>query len=705
MRRFSYLFLILSVFIFSSCGSIPDSTISSNSGTTNNTITIQGSDTVELNTTSQYTAVLSPANFTTDAINWTVDNNSIGTIDNNGFFTAKNIGTVNIKASAGGVESALFSIKVVTPSAVPVESVIVSPLSPKEVNAGVPEQFYYELMPKNAEYTSVTWSVDNTKIANINKDTGVLTGNTAGTVNVSVTVDNIKSEPYPVKVILPLESISINGPTNVNLLSQATYTVTAVPEGANITNVEWSVNDTTLATIDVNTGILTTGNKAGQVTITAKANGKTTTKLVNITEPIEITGHNITSIGGVITLNVINNKTNNLKWQSSNQAVATVNNGVVTGIGAGTTNITVSEGSNTSNAFAVTIKDVPNGYEVDDTGLHDVYHVYSIDGFKAWLEAVQKVKYTSCYLYSDLDFINELNNTTIDIIFYGTFDGNGHIIKNYKINEGNGFIKSLYKSGIMTNIIFDNATITLNAPKDDFNKYAGIAIRSNDGIIDNVHIKNSKLTVSYDGMNGIGIITGQSYGKIKNSSVTNSLLTVTGKAKSIGGLVGYSFGSEISSSIVENTKISTQGTTDKNGGIGGIVGTMGTNPTDNVTGCGVANTSIINTGIGYTGGISGKGGKNITASYFYGDISGEQSTTMLDYGNFTGNASSIFVKQNNGSNITINGKDSTTLVDDTTVTWEQAVESMNKYLIDKKYTDFAYKYDANKGYPVIEYSK
>lgn len=702
MRRFSYLFLILSVFIFSACGSVPDSTISSNSGTTNNTITIQGSDTVELNTTSQYTAVLSPANFTTDAINWTIDNNSVGTIDNNGFFTAKNIGTVNIKASAGGVESALFSIKVVTPSAVPVESVIVSPLSKKEVNAGVPEQFYYELMPSNAEYTSVTWSVDNTEIANINKDTGILTGSTAGTVNVSVTVDDVTSQPYPVNVIVPVDSISITGASSVDTLTQTTYTVT----NTSVTGVEWSVDNKTLAVIDASTGVFTARNTAGQVTITATANGKTATKLVTIKKDLKISGNNTTAIGGKITLKVLNNTTNSLTWNSDNKGVATVNNGVVTGVGAGTANITVSENGKSA-TIAVTVKNMPqNGYELID----GAYHVYNLAGFKAWVEGINTgtlSNSTNFYLYSDLDFTSE-SDILITKSYNGIFNGNGHILKNYTITNGRGFVKSVGSKGQVINVTFDSANVTYTFDPDTWNTSAGIITSSNNGLIENVHVKNSALTlISNNGQNDVGIISAEAFdSETKNCSVTNSTITVTGTMNNTGGIIGLSRqGSIVSGCFVDNLIISTQGTTNNIGGIGGIVGQQQERVGDTVAGCGVVNTSITNTVKGHVGGIIGTGGDNLYSSYFYGAVENAKSSVGLDFSSFNGTASTLFVKQKGGPVGTINGQDSTTLVDGTTVTWEQAVESMNQYLIDNGYIDFAYKYDANKGYPVIEYSK
>lgn len=63
---------------------------------------------------------------------------------------------------------------------------------------------------------------------------------------------------------------------------------------------------------------------------------------------ISISGENATVVGGSTTLNAtLNNAEGDLTWTSSNNAVATVSNGVVTGVAMGTTTITAAYGETT----------------------------------------------------------------------------------------------------------------------------------------------------------------------------------------------------------------------------------------------------------------------------------------------------------------------------------------------------------------------
>lgn len=703
------LFYLLLMFALAGVWACDSSSGSSGGGVIPNSITIQGENLLYVDNTTQLKAVLYPDNFTSEEVVWSVDNKSVGTIDSTGLFTAKAEGTTNITASAGGVTSAPFNITVT----IPVESVVVSDVkSPKEINVGQSAEFFFEVQPNGAKYKSVTWNVDNTTIANINKDTGVLIGHAPGTVNVTVTVDEVTSKPYPVKVILPLESVTINGPDSVMAQETANYTVVIKPENSSVTNITWSVDNQNLASIDANTGVLTAKADVGQVTVTVDVDGNTANKLVNIIKTLEIKGNNTTAVGGQITLTPRFSLTNNLTWKSSNPAVATVENGVVKGVSAGSTDITVSENENTSAAFTVTIVEMPaEGYKIVD----GVYHVYSVAGFKKWVEAVAAEgtnAYTSCYLYSDLDFSGETTDILINKSYKGTFNGNGHIIKNYTISNGRGFIRSVASKGQVLNVTFDNANVTYTTEAGSWTTSAGIvAYSATSSSIENVHIKNSKLTVnSNDNDNSVAMIVAESTeATIKNCTVTDSTITVTGKMHATGGIVGKSTNNTvISGCFVNNLTISVQGSNYNTSGTGGIVGQQQDQSTvsDTVIGCGVANTTITSTGTkGRVGGLIGAGGRKLIASYFYGSVSNGNSSVALDFGIFNGTASTLFAKQKGGSTGAINGANSTTLVDDTTVTWAQAVEQMNQALTDNGYTDFVYRYDSALGYPVIEYAK
>ncbi|MCI6918267.1 Ig-like domain-containing protein, partial [bacterium] len=124
------------------------------------------------------------------------------------------------------------------------------------------------------------------------------------------------------------------------------------PDNSTNKNVSWKSSNTSVAT--VNNGVVT-ALKAGTATITVTTEycGKTATCQVTVNERIynvesvSLDKTNITLTEGdseTLTATVYpDNATNkNVSWKSSNTSVATVNNGVVTAIKAGTATITVT---------------------------------------------------------------------------------------------------------------------------------------------------------------------------------------------------------------------------------------------------------------------------------------------------------------------------------------------------------------------------
>lgn len=164
--------------------------------------------------------------------------------------------------------------------------------------------------------------------------------------------------------------------------SSATFTITyynnrgntaAVPAG-----IVWSSNDNSIAT--VNQQGIVTGLAAGQTSIKITLNNISATALITVTaatvpERLAITSVVNSILTGTttsLTLTYFNNQgiaapvPQGVVWSSSNNAVATVNQqGVVTGIAAGTANIIATLNSiNTSIAITVTNPAIPERLEI-----------------------------------------------------------------------------------------------------------------------------------------------------------------------------------------------------------------------------------------------------------------------------------------------------------------------------------------------------
>ena len=170
----------------------------------------------------------------------------------------------------------------------------------------------------------------------------------ASALLLSAAVLSCQKEPEPIKVT----GISIN-PTTLTLTEGDTQTLTAsiTPSNADVQGVSWSTNNSSVATVDNGK---VTAIKAGSATITVTSidGGKTATCEVTVNAKIisvesvtldksslELTEGDKTALAATVKPENATNK--NVTWSSSDESVATVSNGEVTAVKAGTAKITV----------------------------------------------------------------------------------------------------------------------------------------------------------------------------------------------------------------------------------------------------------------------------------------------------------------------------------------------------------------------------
>lgn len=148
-------------------------------------------------------------------------------------------------------------------------------------------------------------------------------------------------------------------PASVNIGQTVQLTATISPEGATNKELTWTSNNPQIATIS-SSGVLT-GVSSGSTTIlvTNTPSGVSATVTVTVPEPIPVTQVTVnpttltlTTAGAtstiVATIAPTNATNKSVTWLSSNEAVATVNNGVVTAVANGTANIIARSTDNTS---------------------------------------------------------------------------------------------------------------------------------------------------------------------------------------------------------------------------------------------------------------------------------------------------------------------------------------------------------------------
>ena len=177
----------------------------------------------------------------------------------------------------------------------------------------------------------VEWSVDDDEVASI--ENGKLKGLKKGTVIVTASCNGYEGT-LSVKV-KGIPEFQISGSNNVPVGNTIKLSIA----GANLDDpIQWSSSDETIAT--VNDGVVT-GIKEGTVTITATCGKVSQTKEVSVVNSsIEITGPNQMFLGEEITLTatLINGNTTSPKftWSSSEDDVATVDDGKITAKQEGT---------------------------------------------------------------------------------------------------------------------------------------------------------------------------------------------------------------------------------------------------------------------------------------------------------------------------------------------------------------------------------
>lgn len=199
------------------------------------------------------------------------------------------------------------------------------------------------------------------------------TGMSAKAITVDTSVNAVTEADFFDSVQTPdtiTEASTVSGilvnPTTVNLTVGGTQTVeaTLTPNGARGT-ITWNTSDSSVATVD-QTGIVTAVGP-GTATITATCLEYTATADVTVAAAtVAVTGVTLdestatVNVGETVTLTATvapENATNtNVTWSSDEETVATVEDGVVTGVSAGTATITVTtEDGNFTDTCEVTV--------------------------------------------------------------------------------------------------------------------------------------------------------------------------------------------------------------------------------------------------------------------------------------------------------------------------------------------------------------
>ena len=631
------------------------------------------------------TAEVLPNNATNKTVMWEVSDISLATIDENGVLTANGenkSGKVTVTAKAGlqtdSVEVTINSRDQV----IPVQEVKITG-SAEIMRGQEPVQFVAEVIPSDATFNKVTWKSSDEWVAVVD-ETGKVSasdkpGAYPGTAEITATAGGVSSTFEVTVKEVPVEQVKITGYENVTVNGKTTLGIhdilqlqaSILPADASCQDILWTSSNMEVALVDAN-GRVENGNQTGSVTITAAAVDKSNQPcgekasvsidvefVPNGTEipvsEIKIKGYDEMGVEGQVTFKAeffpANATDNKVTWSSNNDTAVSIEQDSITGDAiitalaeAENVVITAAAGGKTAEYTIKTIRKVLLGYEHDEK--NGVYLIYNRQGFS---NCFYDIENKSFKLMTDLDFRGDETEHAGEI-FDGTFDGNGHIIREYKVDDRAsvhyGFVSVL--GGTIMNVTFDTPVIrSLGITHRE--TYTGVVAGENNGTIKNVSINNAAVELGQvwsDLFASAGLITGQSTGLIDNCTVdTGSLVIKFATSKTVlGGITGINKGKIISSAANNINLTNPAKSVDYITATGGIAGVFSSG--SYVKGSYAAGQI---TADDYAGGIAGvveQGAADVSASIFIGVVNSTGSNTGLDYGSYTSitNEEEVYVK-------------------------------------------------------------
>ena len=210
--------------------------------------------------------------------------------------------------------------------------------------------------PEDASSKKVTYTSSDAGVVKITGTTMKAVQRGECELTVASTLNPEVTETFRVLVIQPVKKISIQaGNKKVAAGSTLQLTASCAPDNASIQDVVWSSKNPAIAEVDQNG--LVTGVKRGTVTITATAKDGSGVKAavsLTVTQPVTsvtFTQPELTVVAGRyaqgrVTVAPANASDRTLTWSSSDESVATVKGGQITGRRAGTCIITCASHSN-----------------------------------------------------------------------------------------------------------------------------------------------------------------------------------------------------------------------------------------------------------------------------------------------------------------------------------------------------------------------
>ena len=319
-------------------------------------ITLDSNDiTIYVGEKQRITYTIKPDNASNLKLKWNVLDSKVCSVDSSGYVTGKNAGTtvVTVESTDGTGIFKMISVHVLQ-SAKSMKLDIVS------ITMNVGESYLLEvaLTPVTSS-DIITFESTNTKIATVSKK-GKITAKAKGSCVIFVRTSGGLSAYCTVEVIQQVTGVSLNvNEATVHVGEKITLEATVSPKNVTDDTLNWTSNNTQIATVDKNGTV--TGVKGGTtlIRVTTEDGDFTAycilTVIENVTviqlqEEAEVGVGKKLKLEAVVVNEGATNK--NIEWSTANSKICKVNEkGVLTGVKVGKTVITASA-TDESGAYA-----------------------------------------------------------------------------------------------------------------------------------------------------------------------------------------------------------------------------------------------------------------------------------------------------------------------------------------------------------------
>ncbi|MDD6928748.1 MAG: Ig-like domain-containing protein [Porphyromonas sp.] len=317
-------------------------------------IEIENQLSFEVGQTKQLHAVVSPSNATNTALNWTVKDSSVASVDNNGNVTALKLGATEITVAATDGSGVTSTVKVnVIPTMA--ESIAINTPTSTTLKAGESIKLNATVLPETTTDKSINWSTSDAAIATVDSEGNVIAVG-VGTVEITATTSNGKTSTITLTIDPTLaESITLT-PAMASILIGESISMVVSVSPATTTNksVTWTSSNPEVASVDDSGNV--TGLDVGNVEITATTADGSSLKAVSKISVNPILAQSVTigydgqtnlyvGVKAQLSATVLpeNTTDKSIAWRSLNPTVASVSEtGLVTALAIGNVTITAT---------------------------------------------------------------------------------------------------------------------------------------------------------------------------------------------------------------------------------------------------------------------------------------------------------------------------------------------------------------------------